>query len=126
GIFEHLWNNRFIDNIQVTSSEVLGIEDRIHYYEKSGAVRDMLQNHMLQMVALLAMEPPITLAPEEIRSEKIKAFRAFRKIASDEIDDYFVRGQYGNNGQGKPDSLGYREEDEMLTESNTETYVAGK
>lgn len=126
GIFEHLWNNRFIDNIQVTSSEVLGIEDRIHYYEKSGAVRDMLQNHMLQMVALLAMEPPITLAPEEIRSEKIKAFRAFRKIASDEIDDYFVRGQYGNNGQGKLDSLGYREEDEMLTESNTETYVAGK
>ena len=126
GIFEHLWNNRFIDNIQVTSSEAIGIEDRIHYYEKSGAVRDMLQNHMLQMVALLAMEPPITLAPEEVRSEKIKVFRAFRNIEPDEVDDYFVRGQYGNNGDGQANSISYREEAEELSESNTETYVAGK
>src|SRR5699024_4794995 len=126
GIFEQLWNNRFIDNIQVTSSEALGVEERINYYETSGAVRDMLQNHMLQMVAVLAMEPRITCERAESRSEKIKALGALRKIDTDEVNDYFVRGQYGNNGEGKPDSIGYREEAEELSESNTETYVAGK
>src|SRR5699024_2827419 len=126
GIFEHLWNNRFIDNIQVTSSESIGVEERISYYDTSGAVRDMLQNHMLQMVALLAMEPPITLEPAEIRSEKIKVLRAMRNIHSNEVNDYFVRGQYGNNGEGGADSIGYREEAPELSESNTETYVAGK
>lgn len=126
GIFEHLWNNRFIDNIQVTSSESIGVEERISYYDTSGAVRDMLQNHMLQMVALLAMEPPITLEPAEIRSEKIKVLRAMRNINSNEVNDYFVRGQYGNNGEDGADSIGYREEAPELHESNTETYVAGK
>src|SRR5699024_9431319 len=126
GIFEHLWNTRFIDNILITSSEALGIEDRIHYYEKSGTVRAMLQNHKLHMVALLANETPITLHPEEVRSYKTKVFRAFRKIEVEDVDDYFVRGQYGNNGNGQADSIGYREEAEELQESNTETYVAGK
>src|SRR5699024_1658745 len=126
GIFEHLWNNRFISNIQVTSSESIGIEERFSYYEKSGAVRDMLQNHMLQMVALLAMEPPITLEPEEIRSEKIKVLRALRNIDISEVNNYFVRGQYGNNGEGKSSSIGYQEEAPELAHSNTETYVAGK
>src|SRR5699024_12047504 len=102
------------------------IEDRIHYYEKSGAVRDMLQNHMLQMVALLAMEPPITLAPEEVRSEKIKVFRAFRNIEHDEVDDYFVRGQYGNYGSGQATSISYCDEAEEFIGSNTEKYVAGR
>src|SRR5699024_9514957 len=86
----------------------------------------MLQNHMLQMVALLAMEAPITLAPEEVRSEKIKVFRAFSNIEPDEVDDYFVRGQYGNNGSGQANIISYREEAEELSGSNTETYVAGK
>ena len=126
GIFEHLWNNRFIANIQVTSSESLGVEERARYYDHSGAMRDMVQNHMLQMVSLLAMEPPINLTTDEIRSEKIKVLRALRKIKDEEINENFVRGQYGSgqiNGETLP---GYREEDEQLTTSNTETFVAGR
>src|SRR5699024_12562099 len=72
GIFQHLWNNRFLSNIQVTSSESLGVEERARYYDHSGATRDMVPNHMLHMVALLAMDPPIKLTTDEIRSEKIK------------------------------------------------------
>ncbi|MFS8629673.1 MAG: glucose-6-phosphate dehydrogenase (NADP(+)), partial [Bacillales bacterium] len=94
-IFEPLWNNRFISNIQITSSETLGVEDRGRYYDHSGALRDMVQNHMLQMVALLAMEPPIKLTTDDIRSEKVKVLRALRPISHDEVDQYFVRGQYG-------------------------------
>lgn len=123
GIFEHLWNNRFIANIQVTSSEALGVEERATYYDRSGAVRDMMQNHMLQMVALLAMEPPIKLTPEEIRSEKVKVLRALRQMGTENVDDYFVRGQYG---RGPDHHTGYREEAPELAESNTETFVAGK
>lgn len=122
GIFEHLWNNRFISNIQVTSSEKLGVEERARYYDRSGATRDMVQNHMLQMVALLAMEPPIKLTPEEIRSEKVKVLRALRLVEPTEVENYFVRGQYGQGPLGK----GYREEAPELNDSITETYVAGK
>lgn len=121
GIFEHLWNNRFIANIQVTSSEEIGVEDRASYYDQSGAVRDMMQNHMLQMVALLAMEPPIKLTSEEIRSEKLKVLRALRKIEN--VDDNFVRGQYG---EGPDYPIAYQQEAPALAKSNTETFVAGK
>lgn len=124
--FEPLWNSRYISNIQVTSSETLGVEERGRYYEKSGALRDMVQNHMLQMVALLAMEPPIRLTTEEIRSEKVRALRSLRPMAKDEVDQYFVRGQYGAgslNGESLP---GYRTEPMVDPESNTETFVAGK
>ncbi|WP_156290908.1 glucose-6-phosphate dehydrogenase [Oceanobacillus salinisoli] len=126
GIFEHLWNNQFISNIQVTASETLGVEDRARYYDESGAARDMLQNHILQMVALLLMEPPIKLTTDEIRSEKIKVLRALRKYEPQNIYKYFARGQYGSgevNGEGLPS---YREEAEELAFSNTETFVAGK
>ncbi|MEW9677587.1 glucose-6-phosphate dehydrogenase [Lentibacillus sp. L22] len=126
GIFEHLWNNRFISNIQITSSESLGVEERANYYDRSGAVRDMLQNHMLQMVSLLAMEPPIKLTTEEIRSEKVKVLRAIRQMHISEVNNYFVRGQYGNNGEDNEHSSGYREEAPELSDSNTETFVAGK
>ena len=81
-IFEPLWNNRYISNIQITSSEVLGVEERGRYYETSGALRDMVQNHMMQMVALLAMEPPIRLTTDEIRSEKVRVFRSLRRVES--------------------------------------------
>ncbi|MBM7693209.1 glucose-6-phosphate 1-dehydrogenase [Peribacillus deserti] len=125
-LFEPLWNNRYISNIQVTSSETLGVEERGRYYEKSGALRDMVQNHMLQMVALLAMEPPIKLNTEEIRSEKVRALRSLRPMSQDEVNQYFVRGQYDEgtiNGESVP---GYRTEPMVDPESNTETYVAGK
>ena len=125
-IFEPLWNSRFISNVQITSSEVLGVEERGDYYETSGALLDMVQNHMLQMVALLAMEPPSRLTPKEIRSEKVKVLGALRAMENDEIENYFVRGQYGpgqENGQPVP---GYREETNVDPDSNTDTYVAGK
>jgi glucose-6-phosphate 1-dehydrogenase len=125
-LFEPLWNNRYISNIQVTSSETLGVGDRAGYYEKSGALRDMVQNHMLQMVALLAMEPPSRLNTEEIRSEKVKVFRSLRHFSVNEVDDYFVRGQYKVGTLGDKEVIGYREEAQTSPESNTETYVAGK
>ncbi|WP_078545891.1 glucose-6-phosphate dehydrogenase [Litchfieldia alkalitelluris] len=125
-IFEPLWNNRFISNIQITSSETLGVEDRGGYYEKSGAIRDMVQNHMLQMVSLLAMEPPIKLTTEEIRSEKIKVLRALRPVDETNLDEYFVRGQYGPGTMNGENVKGYREENNVNPESITETYVAGK
>ncbi|MFE8702564.1 glucose-6-phosphate dehydrogenase [Cytobacillus sp. FJAT-54145] len=125
-IFEPLWNNRYIANIQVTSSEVLGVEERGRYYEKSGALRDMVQNHMLQMVALLAMEPPIRLNTDEIRSEKVKVLRALRPISGEEVKDYFVRGQYDSGSITSESAPAYREEQMVEPDSNTETYVAGK
>lgn len=125
-LFEPLWNNRYIANIQITSSEVLGVEDRGSYYEKSGALRDMVQNHMLQIVSLLAMEPPIKLTTEEIRSEKIKVLRAFRQINENEVHEHFVRGQYASASMNKEQLVGYRDENNVSEASNTETYVAGK
>ncbi len=125
-IFEPLWNNQYIANIQITSSETLGVEDRGRYYESSGALRDMVQNHMLQIVALLAMEPPIKLTTDEIRSEKVKVLRALRPIAEEEVDEYFVRGQYGRGIVDEKEVIGYREENSVDPESNTETFVSGK
>lgn len=125
-LFEPLWNNRYISNIQVTSSETLGVEERGRYYENSGALRDMVQNHMLQMVALLAMEPPIKLTTDEIRSEKIRVFRSLRTIEGDEVADYFVRGQYGAGDMDGVPVPAYRDEPMVDKNSNTETYVAGK
>lgn len=125
-IFEPLWNNRYISNIQVTSSEILGVEERGRYYESSGALRDMLQNHMLQMVALLAMEPPINLTTDEVRSEKVRVFRSLRTIEGDEVKNYFVRGQYGEGMINEKDVPNYRDEPMVDPESNTETFVAGK
>ncbi|WP_209125233.1 glucose-6-phosphate dehydrogenase [Alkalihalobacillus sp. BA299] len=125
-IFEHLWSNRYIENIQITSSETLGVEDRGGYYEKSGALRDMVQNHMLQMVSLLAMDPPLRLTPEEIRSEKIKVLRALRPVTHEKVSDYFVRGQYGPGQMDGEEVAGYRSEKNVDPNSFTETYVAGK
>lgn len=125
-LFEPLWNNRFIANIQITSSETVGVEERGRYYEKNGALKDMVQNHMLQMVSLLLMEPPIKLNTDEIRSEKVKVLRALRPVEGDEVNRYFVRGQYGKgmlNGKSLPP---YRKEPMVAPNSNTETFVAGK
>jgi glucose-6-phosphate 1-dehydrogenase len=125
-IFEPLWNNRYISNIQITSSETLGVEERGRYYETSGALRDMLQNHMMQMVALLAMEPPINLTTDEIRSEKVRVFRALRTVEGDQVNDYFVRGQYGEGIINEEKAPNYRDEPMVDKNSNTETFVAGK
>lgn len=123
-LFEPLWNNRYISNIQITSSETLGVEERGRYYDKSGALRDMVQNHMLQMVALLAMEPPISLTTDEIRSEKVRVLRSLRKYTDEEIKQNFVRGQYDHDEANLLSA--YREEPMVEKDSNTETFVAGK
>ncbi|MCM3006627.1 glucose-6-phosphate dehydrogenase [Priestia koreensis] len=125
-MFEALWNNQYISNIQITSSETLGVEDRGRYYESSGALLDMVQNHIMQVVALLAMEPPIKLTPDEIRSEKVKVLRALRSVTAEEVNDYFVRGQYGKGVMDGEEVIGYREENAVDPESNTATFVAGK
>ncbi len=125
-LFEPLWNNRYISNIQITSSETVGVENRGGYYEKSGALRDMVQNHMLQMVSLLAMEPPASLSTEEIRSEKVKVLRALRAVTPEEVSKYFIRGQYKEGEMNNSPVPGYREEENVDEESNTETFVGAK
>lgn len=121
-LFEPLWNNQYIANVQITSSEQLGVEERGGYYETSGALRDMMQNHMLQMVALLAMEPPISLSPEDIRNEKVKALRSINIYSEQEVKENIVRGQYGS-GQNQ---VAYRDEARVDKNSNTETFVGAK
>lgn len=125
-IFEHLWTNQFIANVQVTSSESIGVEDRYEFYNKAGANRDMVQNHMLQMVALLAMEPPIKLTTDEIRSEKIKVLRALRRMEPEDVHKNFVRGQYGEGYIDGEKVSAYQDEHPLLKDSNTETFVAGR
>ncbi|MBA9087118.1 glucose-6-phosphate 1-dehydrogenase [Fontibacillus solani] len=125
--FEPLWNNKHIANIQITLSETVGVEERGGYYDNSGALRDMGQNHMLQMLTMIAMEPPSRLYPEDIRDEKVKVLRSLRPFASaEEVKENVVRGQY-TQGESKGKKLtGYREEDKVNPESNTETYFAAK
>lgn len=125
-IFEPLWNNRYISNIQITSSETVGVEDRAGYYENAGALKDMVQNHMLQMVALIAMEPPIRLEPNEIRSEKIRALRSIRPLTKDEVPMHFVRAQYEQGTIYNMPVTSYRNEEGVDPNSTTETFVAGK
>jgi glucose-6-phosphate 1-dehydrogenase len=122
GIFEPIWNRQFIDHIQVTVAETLGIEGRADYYEHAGAIRDIFQNHLLQLIALTAMEPPIDFTADSIRNEKVKVLKAIHTPGPKHV----VRGQYGRGyieGQEVPS---YREEDGVDPSSMTETFVAAK
>ncbi|TDT61160.1 glucose-6-phosphate 1-dehydrogenase [Fonticella tunisiensis] len=124
--FEPIWNNRFIDNIQISSSEMVGVENRGGYYEKAGALRDMVQNHMLQLLTLTAMEPPVNLETESIRDEKVKVLRSLQVLTPELVKKNVVRGQYGPGkieGRGVP---GYREEERVSPDSKTETFIALK
>ncbi|KRF42714.1 glucose-6-phosphate dehydrogenase [Paenibacillus sp. Soil787] len=125
--FEPLWNNKYIANIQITLSETVGVEERGGYYDHSGALRDMGQNHMLQMLMMMAMEPPSRLHPEDIRDEKVKVLRSLRLFESGEdVRANVVRGQY-SNGSSKGKALpAYREEDSVNPQSTTETYFAAR
>ncbi len=125
-IFEPVWNRNYIDSVQVTVAETLGVEHRASYYDKTGALRDMFQNHMLQMLALVAMEPPISFEADHVRDEKIKLLRSIRPFKLDELDSFIVRGQYGPGVIDGEEVVGYRQEPGINAQSNTETFVAAK
>lgn len=125
GIFEPLWSHRYIDHVQITVAETVGVERRGRYYDSTGALRDMVQNHGLQMLACLAMEPPASLGAETVRSEKVRLLQAIRVLEPHEVAGDAVRGQYGAGRQ--PDGAaasGYRQEPDVDFESRTETFAA--
>lgn len=116
GIFEPLWNRNYIDSVEISATETLGVENRGKYYDEAGALRDMVQNHLMQLMAFTAMESPSAFEPEPIRDEIVKVFRSLHEYTSPEINTWIVRGQYD----------GYREEKNVSPHSDTETYVAMK
>ena len=121
-VFETMWNHNHIDNVQITLAEQVGVEERGGYYETSGALRDMVQNHILQILALVAMEPPQTF--EAVRQNKINVLEQLRHYSPEEVSKNFVRGQYGPSLDGN--LPGYRQDQNVSDDSNMETYVAGK
>jgi glucose-6-phosphate 1-dehydrogenase len=126
GIFEPIWNRRYIDHVQITVAETVGVESRGTYYEEAGALRDMVENHMFQLLALTAMEPPNSFAPEVVRDERVKILRAVRPIPPEEVLRHTVRGQYGAGVvDGKP-APAYRAEHNVSPSSPVETFVALK
>jgi glucose-6-phosphate 1-dehydrogenase len=126
GFFEPLWNNSYIDHVQITVAETVGVEHRGAFYESTGALRDMVPNHILALVSLTAMEPPNSFDSEPVRDEKTKVLRAIRPLKPADIPKWTVRGQYGpGNLDGHP-APGYRAEPDVDPKSGTETYVAMK
>ena len=125
-IFGSVWNGNFVDNVQITISETLGIEDRHAFYEETGALRDMVQNHMLQLLCLIAMEPPANRKSAMIRAEKLKVLQSLKPISLRDINHKTVRGQYASGSIDNVLVPGYQEESDSTRGSNTETYVAIK
>ena len=128
GMFEPLWNKNYIDNIQFNVSEAVDVEGRGGYYDSSGVLRDMMQNHMFQMLAYLCMEVPGSFEPDSIRNEKAKLLQSVRVYTPEEVARYVVRGQYGpsRDDTGKVAKPGYRGEKDVDPESKTETYAAAR
>ena len=125
-VFEPLWNRRYVDHVQITVAEDLGVEGRAGYYDGAGALRDMVQNHMLQLLSLVAMEPPAAFEAEAIRDEKVKLLRAVRPIAPAAVADQTVRAQYTAGRSGERALAGYAAEPGVAPDSRTETYAALK
>ena len=126
GIFEPIWNQHYVDHVQITVAEDIGVGTRGAFYEEAGALRDIVQNHVMQVLCLTAMEPPVTFDAESLREEKVKALKAVRPIPEDEVDLYAVRGQYERGWVWGEEVRGYREEENVAPDSSTETYVALK
>ncbi|MEA3226443.1 MAG: glucose-6-phosphate dehydrogenase [Planctomycetota bacterium] len=125
-IYEPIWNRNYIDNVQITIAETVGVEHRAGYYDSAGALRDMFQNHMLQMLTLVAMEPPISFEADYIRDEKVKLLSSIRPFDLDRLDDSWVRGQYGPGAVNGEQVVGYLDESAVKPDSRTETFVAAR
>lgn len=126
GIFEPLWNRNYIDSVEISASETLGVENRGKYYESAGALRDMIQNHLMQLMAFAAMEAPSTFDPEAIRDEIAKVFRAIHPYSAEELTSQVIRAQYTGREVNGNNMIGYRQEKDVSPDSSTETYVAMK
>ncbi len=126
GIFEPIWNRRYVEQVQITAAETIGVEDRAAYYEEAGALRDMVQNHLLQLLTLTAMEPPVAFDSEPVRVEKVKVLHAIQPITGEEVDRRVARGQYGAGFVDARTVPGYRQEPGVRPDSPTETFVALK
>ena len=125
-ILEPIWNRNFIEHVQISVSEQLGVQDRGPYYEGSGALRDMIQNHLLQLLCFVAMEPPVSFNADEVRDRKVDVLKAMRKFTADDVRTSAVRGQYGPGWIEGQEVPGYRQESNVDPNSNTETFAAIK
>ena len=125
-IFEPLWNQKYIDHVQITVAEEEGVGTRAGYYEEAGALRDMVQNHILQVLSLVAMEPPASLEADAVRDQKLAVLKSMRSVRGDRVDAWAVRAQYGPGFHCGEPVPGYRQEDGVRRDSTTETFVALK
>ena len=123
-IFEPLWNTKYVDHVQITVAESIGVEGRGSYFEEAGITRDMVQNHMFQLLCITAMEPPVSLDADAIRTEKVKVLQALRPLTTEDVQDHTVRAQYGEGVSGGTAVPAYRQEPGVDPASTTETYVA--
>jgi glucose-6-phosphate 1-dehydrogenase len=124
GIFEPLWNRSYIDHVQITAAEDIGIGTRAEYYDRSGALRDIVQNHLLQLLTILSMEPPVSFSADEVRNEKVKVLHAIKPPRPEDVPERVVRAQYAAGAAEGKDVPGYLEEQGVATGSTTETFVA--
>ena len=123
-LFEPVWNNHYIEHVQITAAETVSVEGRGSYYEGSGALRDMVQNHMLQLLCMIAMEAPVSFRADEIRNKKVDVLNAIRRLGRDDVHRHAVRGQYGHGWMQRKEIQAYRSEKGVATDSPTDTFAA--
>ncbi|MGH9674436.1 MAG: glucose-6-phosphate dehydrogenase, partial [Bryobacteraceae bacterium] len=124
GIFEPLWNRRYVNHVQITAAETIGVEGRGSYYQEAGALRDMIQNHLLQVLATMAMEPPAVFEPQAVRDERAKLLRSVRVMKPEDVPPHAVAGQYGPSRSGGQELPGFRQEPGVAPDAQTDTYAA--